>query len=300
MYRYHRLLVGLDLSDHDDTLVHYTGLVSRMAHSDAVRFVHVYRPAPVFSEVYPEYYSPLDDTAGQLREDLSTLIDYNFEGPSHADVRCELVEGSPLAEMLRAAKDGDTDLVVVGKDERGGTLAEKLARKAPCSVLVVPPEARPDIRRVLVPVDFSRHAADAVDVAVAFAEAAGLDELHLLHVYAVPTGYYKLGKTYDEARASMRRFAEERYAAFVETLDLRGLKPIPHLVEGENAPQTVCEEAEKLEADLLMVGTRGRTASAAVLLGSVAEKMVRQANLPVVVVKRKGATLTLLDALFEL
>jgi nucleotide-binding universal stress UspA family protein len=71
-------------------------------------------------------------------------------------------------------------------------------------------------------------------------------------------------------------------------------------VQSENVPASIYEQAEALDIDLVVVGTRGRSASAAVLLGSVGEQVVRAARVPVVAVKRKGATLGLLDALFDI
>lgn len=300
MYRYKNLLVGLSIEDHDDTLVRYAELVSYMAHSHHVRFTHVLQNAEIFHELYPETYVSYQHATSELRDYLGTFVADRFVQPRDTKVYAELIEGAPLAELLRVAREDEVDLLVVGKDHLGGTLAEKLARKAPCSVLVVPAEVPAFIERVLVPIDFSDHAADAVDVAVAFAEAAGLEEVHMLHVFSLPTGYSKLGKTANEVRETMQQHAHSRYCTFLENLDLRGLTPVPHFAEGYNIPQTIHEQAEEIGANLIMIGTRGRTASAAILMGSVAEKMVRTAQVPVVAVKRKGVTLGLLDALFEL
>lgn len=299
MYRYKKLLTGVKLDEHDDVLVRYAELVSFMAQSEEARFVHVFPAAAAFSDLYAEYARTHQSAMTDLNSHLSTLIDEKFVGPQGIRVDCEIVEGAPLAEMLRIAKDGDVDLLVVGRDRRGGTLAEKLARKAPCSVLIVPPDGPAVIERVLVPVDFSSHAADAVDVAVAFAEAAKLEEVHLLHVYDVPESYLKLGKSYEEFHERIQQLAEERFDAFLDDIDLRGLRPVLHFVQGENVPAVIHEQAEALDVDLVVVGTRGRSASAAILLGSVGEQVVRSAQVPIVAVKRKGSTLGLLDALFD-
>jgi nucleotide-binding universal stress UspA family protein len=300
MYRYKNLLVGISFDEHDDTLIRHAELVSFMAHSVRVRFVHVFPTTTAFSEIYAEYHQALQDAAGELRERLGEFVDDRFVGPQGIEVHRELAEGAPLAELLRLTRDDDVDLLIVGRDEGGGTLAEKLARKAPCSVMIVPPEGPAVIERVLVPVDFSPHAADAVDVAVAFAEAAGLDEVHLLHVYDVPTTYLKIGKSFEEFHDVVRRRAEGQYEAFLREANFRGLTPVRHFAQGEDVPATIHAEAEALGADLVVVGTRGRSASAAILLGSVGERVVRAARVPVVAVKRKGSTLGLLDALFEL
>lgn len=300
MYRYKNVLAGVKLDDRDDVLVRYAELVSFMAQSEEARFVHVFPTATAFSDLYTEYAHTHQGALAELRVHLSGLVEEKFVGPQGIRVDCEIVEGAPLAELLRITKNEDVDLLIVGRDERGGTLAEKLARKAPCSVLIVPPNGPTVIERVLVPVDFSDHAADAVDVAVAFTEAAGLDEVHLLHVYDVPESYLKLGKSYEEFHERIQKISKRRFDTFLDSVDLRGLRPVCHFVRGEDVPAAIQGQVEALDIDLVVVGTRGRSASAAVLLGSVGEQVVRSAQVPVVAVKRKGATLGLLDALFDL
>jgi nucleotide-binding universal stress UspA family protein len=300
MYRYKNIVVGVGLDDRDRTLAEYAELVAFMSHAEHVRFVHV-RPAPfALGEFFPELVGSFDEVSAEMRERLSALVESGFHGPTGTAVDCEIVEGAPLAEMLRIARDDGADILVVGRDAEGGTLAEKLARKAPCSVLIVPEEVPAAIERVLVPVDFSDHAADAIDVAVAFAEAARLDEVHVLHVYCVPTTYLKLGKTHAEAERAVRSRVERRMGEFLDGLDLRGLEPAVHYAEGDDAHQTIHDEAAEIGADLVVMGTRGRSDTAAILLGSVAEKTVRTSDVPVVAVKRKGATLGLIDALLSL
>ncbi|MEM1117965.1 MAG: universal stress protein [Bacteroidota bacterium] len=299
MYRYKDLVVALGLDARDETLVRYAELVAFMARSEHVQFVHVYPDASVFREMYPEDLRPLPDPVEGFREHLAATVE-RFEGPTGTSVEPALVQGGPLMELLRMAKAEDADLVMAGRDAGGGTLAEKLCRKAPCSVMVVPPDGPGSIERVVVPIDLSGPAADAADVAVAFAEAARLEEVHFLHVYTIPPSYLKLGRDRAEAAEAMRRHASERLEAFVGDLSLRGLRPVFHVAEGDDVADTIVDQATAVGADLVVIGTRGRSAAAAVLMGSVAERVVRQAPVPVVAVKRKGATLGLLDALFEL
>lgn len=300
MHRFKDVIVGVGLDDYDGTLIDYASLVAFMGHSDRLRFVHVQQTPLALGGLYQDYMTSLDATSADVRQRLEDRVEAGFHGPSGADVRCELREGNPLAELLYAAREGEADLVMVGKDHSGGALAEKLARKAPCSVLIVPDAVPERIERVLVPVDFSDHAADAADVAAAFADAAELAELHFLHVYTVPTSYLKLGKTYEQARSDIESRAREYLDAFVAGLDLHGLTAVAHVAAGDDVHAAIHEQIGALGADLVVIGTRGRTAGAAVLLGSVAERTVRTTPVPTVAVKRKGATLSLLDALFEL
>lgn len=298
MYRYRRIIVGLHLNDQDTSLVRYAGLVSRMAQSEHVWFVHVYRTQSLVEDLHSNLVSM--SAASQLQQDLETFVHAHFDGPDDTKVHCEVIQGTPLLEMLRLARGKEADLVLVGKDRAYGTMAEKMARKAPCSVLIVPPGAKSVINNVLVPLDFSDHSEDAIDVAIAFGKAAGGARLRCLHVYDVPTGYYKAGKSHDEFAELIRERAEAQYCGFMQRLHLRDDVATPVFWQDRNTPRAIRRAIDQYNADLVVMGTRGRTDSAAVLLGSVTEKIVRTTQVPVVAVKKKGATLSFLKALLEL
>jgi nucleotide-binding universal stress UspA family protein len=269
-----------------------------MAQSEHVWFVHVYRTQSLVEDLYSNLVSM--SAASRLQEDLEAFVSEHFDGPEETEVECTVIQGTPLLEMLRIARAKEADIVLVGKDRSSGTMAEKMARKAPCSVLIVPPGTTPEIDQILVPLDFSDHAEDAIDVALAFGKAAGGARLRCLHVYDVPEGYYKAGKSHDEFAALVRERAEAQYCEFLQRLHLRDDVATPVFSQDRNVPRTIRRAVELYGSDLVVMGTRGRTDSAAVLLGSVTEKIIRTTRVPVVAVKKKGATLSFLNALLEL
>ena len=95
-------------------------------------------------------------------------------------------------------------------DKNSGTLSTKLARKLPCSILFVPEGANPWYKKILVPIDFSENSKDAMDVAVAFGVANAMKEISCLHIYSVPNGYYKTGKSFEEFAEIMKGNAEKK------------------------------------------------------------------------------------------
>ena len=120
--------------------------------------------------------------------------------------------------MLDRAWRNDIDLVVMSRkplEKSSGKLSEKLTRKAPCSVLMIPEGNESKITKVAVAVDFSEHSADAMDVGIAFASAASIAEIVCLHVYNVPSGYYKTGKCYEQFAEVMKKNAEQNYQEFI-------------------------------------------------------------------------------------
>jgi nucleotide-binding universal stress UspA family protein len=143
------------------------------------------------------------------------------------------------------------------------------------------------IRRILVPTDFSDNSARAVRYAAELADKFG-SELVLLHVVQdlalvlpdavmptpIPTA--DLDQLMESAKAGLK--------AQVEALGLGRLNPKTEVRFGSPAGE-IDAAAKDLAADLICVSTHGRTGIAHLLLGSVAEKIVRHAPCPVLIVR---------------
>lgn len=301
MYRYKKVLADLTLTYEDDAVIRYAGLVSKMAHSEEVCFAHVTDTLDITEALrqrYPGLLRPMDE---YVKGDMKERVDEHYEGYADAKVSYRISEGAPLYELLRVARDEDFDLIIVSSDAgRIGGLSEKLARKAPCSVLIVPPTAPPEITSVLVPVDFSSHSEYAMDVALAFGSSSGLEKIHSLHAYDIPTGYYKSGKSAEEFREIIEKYGWEKYNDLISKSNMRGIGSEIHFVMNENPHAAILNAMKLLKTDLLVMGTRGRTTGAAVLLGSVTERVLRAVDIPMIAVKKKGENLSFLDALLRI
>ncbi|MFQ5418259.1 MAG: universal stress protein [Myxococcota bacterium] len=146
------------------------------------------------------------------------------------------------------------------------------------------------IRTILVPVDFSPHAAKALDFAVGLAKELG-SKLHLMHCYRIsasavsPYGMvFPEGLDRDVRDAAERTIAE--WCAKVAAEDVA----VDHCITPAYPSEAISDVADEIGADLIVMGTRGLTGLKHVMLGSVAERTLRIAPCPVVTVKdRDGA-----------
>jgi nucleotide-binding universal stress UspA family protein len=304
MYRYRRLLVGLSLANQDGSSIRYAAMISRLAESEKITFLHVASTLDIPDELRAEYPELIEPVGASVKEQMEKVVKEHFDGRPETRLEYEVVEGSPLLEFLRRAKEDEIDLIVMRKRREpsgGGTLFEKLARKAPCSVLFVPEGSKAWFTSILVPVDFSENSADAMEIAVALALAAkDIKEISCLHVYSVPIGYYKTGKSYEEFGEIMKGHAEENFKEFIKTIDLKGLSVNP-VFRLEKKPADGVEHAIKEHKRcLLIMGARGRRAAAGILLGSVTEHLIKTTTVPLLAVKKKGTGMSILDALLEL
>lgn len=145
-----------------------------------------------------------------------------------------------------------------------------------------------DYQSFLVPYDFSDHARSALDVAVDLAGRLGA-RIHLLHVVQPPTYAYPgiaggIGPTID--LREVRQSASQALAEVVGRVAAGSSVAIePHVVEGLTIPETIHELARQVDADLIVMGTHGRTGLAHAFLGSVAERTLRGAPAPVLSVQ---------------
>ena len=142
-----------------------------------------------------------------------------------------------------------------------------------------------EIRRILVPIDFSEHAEAVVNWAAHLAEEHQ-SQIVLLHVYHLPVEFRQVEGAYLPADfwTSMKDAAKEQLVQYGDRLREQGLDVKEVTREGYPAT-AIEEEIEQIDADLVVIGSRGRTGLGHLLLGSIAERVVQKAPCPVLTVK---------------
>ena len=144
------------------------------------------------------------------------------------------------------------------------------------------------VRRILVPLDFSRHADSVLEWAAHLAQEHG-SRLLLLHAYHLPVEFQQLEGAYlpQDFWASVKSEAEQNLNRYAEPLRAQGLEV--EVIVREGYPATVIEEeAVDRQADLIVIGTRGLSGLKHLLLGSIAERVVQKAPCPVLTVKTES------------
>ena len=142
-----------------------------------------------------------------------------------------------------------------------------------------------EVRRILVPIDFSDHAAPVLEWAAHLAEEHDA-ELILLHAYHLPVEFQQIEGAYlpKDFWDSVKGEAEQNLERVAEGLRTSGLAV--RVVVCEGYPATVIEdEAIEQRADLVVIGTHGLSGLKHMLLGSIAERVVQKAPCPVLTVK---------------
>lgn len=296
-------LVALDLSEMDDRLIQYAALMAKLLLLEKILFVHVAKdlalPDDLLKE-YPDLMAPLDES---IERDIQTKIDRycNVDG---LEVQCIIREGNPIDKILKICKIKDVDLIFMGRKRSlygSGIVSSGIARKCPCSLFLVTEDSKPHLKKVLVPVDFSNHSRLAMKQALEAQTNNGF-ELLAMHVYGVPSGYHKTGKSFSEFAEIMKSHALKDYNKFLESNDFPPDLPCEYVLtdDGKYA-NLVYAFAEKNDIDLIVIGSKGRTPVSSILIGSVAEKLVYiDSHIPILIVKNKGENMGVLDALLKI
>jgi nucleotide-binding universal stress UspA family protein len=145
-----------------------------------------------------------------------------------------------------------------------------------------------EIRRILVPLDFSHHAEAILEWGAHLAKEHG-SHVILVHAYHLPVEFQQLEGAYlpPDFWTNVKTEAQQVLERHAERLRAQGIAV--ETVVREGYPATVIqEEAEERHADLIVIGTRGLTGLKHLLLGSVAERVVQKAPCPVLTVKTPG------------
>jgi nucleotide-binding universal stress UspA family protein len=141
------------------------------------------------------------------------------------------------------------------------------------------------MKKILVPCDFSEPAIQAFRFAVDIARQSR-GEIHLLHVIELPALYNEsVIMSFEQSYMDdMKKKAEKNFTRMIEKW-AEGVK-VKMIYEYGGLLSTVREEADKIKADLLVVGTHGATGLVEYTVGSNTEKMVRTLKIPVIAVKK--------------
>ncbi len=280
-----RILCAIDFSGLGDGALSVARKLSE-ALDVPLSLAHVYEtPWYAYPEIELTGYMGGGDPAaieGYFREKAGRMLESRLTdlGP---EVTGDVLEGTPIHRVIRdhAAAIG-ASLIVVGTHGRSapgryllGSVAETLVRSAGVPLLVVPEGGAACFlggHAVLCATDFSEPSEDGLRQAAAYAHALQA-RLDLLHVERSEPG--------DPHRRESERLLGH------EAQNLRnkypGLEVRTHVRYGEPST-TIAEHAAEHDTAMIVIGTRGTTGLARVLIGSVTDRVIRKAAVPVLAI----------------
>jgi nucleotide-binding universal stress UspA family protein len=268
-----------------------------------VHLVHVHGldyPASFTAPMPPFQSFSVVDYQQQLEENVTRRLSDLAKEYSLAPANCHVPTGGPaFDEICRLAQEISVDLVVTPTHGRTGlkhvflgSTAERVVRHSPCPVFVAREKKRPSkikrrfsINTILVPVDFSDCSLEGLRYAVGFANEFGAKVI-LLHATYLGYIYSSEGTAiYDvhSLQEAARKNAEQQMKKVVR--EAKSWRVKFETVLTTNSPVLdICAFAKEHDVDLIITSTHGLTGLQHVLIGSVAEQVVRHAPCAVLVV----------------
>ena len=279
-----RILCAVDFSDQSAVALRVAGVIAQSFGSEVV-VLHVQRlEAPVYFTV-----AQTQALRGQLRRSIRAAKkharDFAHKHLSERVAhRVTVMEDDPIDAILKTQHEIGADLIAMGTHGRGGlarirlgSIAESVLHQAEVPILTVGPRMKlaptlVAIRRVLCPVNYSPSSQTALEHAAALAAKTGA-ELIIAHIEENPGG--------NNEQVSLQHLCKWVPA------NIRAHCAVKEVVKQGVAAEQIIEEAEKSQADILVIGAQLRSLPGAVLLGSTTELVIRSASCPVLSVIEK-------------
>jgi nucleotide-binding universal stress UspA family protein len=288
--RFTKILCATDFSPESRQALRVATRLAKESRADLV-IAHAWYVPP--SAYEGEYVFPAPVIQDMVAEEQKS-IDAAVEEATSAGapfVAGKLVSGAPWAEIVGLLEHEAFDLCVIGTRGRTGisrfllgSVAEKVVRHAPCSVLAVHAgRTATPFAHALVPTDFSRDAQHALELADQLVMPGG--RITLMHVIEVPVAFSGEVPSPEFASDLDRRAAAALERAAARFASKAGVSLEARSRIGHPGAQTLAALEDDPTFDLVVMGSHGRTGIKRALLGSVAEKVVRHAKCPVLVAR---------------
>jgi nucleotide-binding universal stress UspA family protein len=297
------ILVPLDGSPLAEQIIPLALAIACAARSK-IRLVLVHQsPLPPVDPHSAQLYVSIDLAMRKGEREYLNTLRARLRKSSGLQISAVTIDGPPGPTLVKYVQDIGADLVAMTTHGRGGlrgvwlgSVADHLIRSLKIPVIVVRdregtgtlPEP-PKIKEILVPLDGSPLAEAALAPASAIADLFGAELLLVQVVWPISAGNLlpvPFPSGYDtELIGIQRKEAQEHLDGLVNDLQERGVSVRATVVVGHNVAEALLELAHPQRIDLVTMATHGRGGVQRLLLGSVADKLIRGAGPPVLVVR---------------
>ncbi len=267
-----KLAIATDLSERADRALDRAFALAR-EHGCGLNIIHVVDdslPDDIVSQ-------QISSAKEHLDRDISERL-----ADGKIDVAINVTAGDPFRTIVEETQRLGTDVLISGmhrkdslRDFVAGTTIGRVIRSVNCPVLLVRNRAADKYEKIMIATDFSPSSRFALGAAVSLAPSA---RFQLVHAYDVPFGgLIDSPETREilerENIARLNAFAEEEMVAISERVSPRPQFANPCTIRGA-VLQALSTHAASMKADMLAVGTHGRTGIGRMILGSVAETLI--------------------------
>ncbi len=301
-----RILVPLDGSDFSERALDPAAALA-IRDGAEIRLLSVVPTEPPIPLAFadPTLLGNWVDEEGARRRDYVERTAAGAARSGECRVEALVRVGKVDAAIREVAEEFDVDLVVATTHGRGafqrawlGSTADRLLRSLERPLLLLPPTpadadrfSEAEVRHVLVPLDGSKAAEAALDALPLVLPGSAGVRLTLATVveegFALPAAYLPNAISEESARDERRKKAAAYLAGISRRVEEGGLGvPDTHVLTADSAAHGLLRYCKEADVDMIALSTHGRGGVSRFAVGSVADKLVRGAGIPVLVIRR--------------
>jgi nucleotide-binding universal stress UspA family protein len=292
---FEKILLPMDGSELAEQAVPYVRDLASQLNAE-VHMVHV---CPIVHQNLTHMHKIyLDQVEANLRKDMKAVWGLKTE-PS---IKSQILTGEPAPAILDYIKQNSIDLVAVTTCGASGlrawamgSVADKVVRGAGIPTLLIrvktsPPQDKGFIRRILLPLDSSDASKIAVPYGTELAQKLGAS----LSLFSMAQTVYAqnldgmgvgVGVNWDAVDAATKKYVDESLEEVEKDLKTKGVNVNHITVLGIDAATEILELEKKIPADIVVMATRGRSGISRWAFGSTAERVLRDGELPLLLIR---------------
>lgn len=295
MKNYNKILTSLDMNSLDDLLVDYTLKMASCFDTKIIYGAHVIPvlTIPNFIKLDPSnYFLPVAPAVEKIREQVFQEIRSKV-GDRDLGIKVKIHEGRPFSKLMVMTKEVQPGLLIFGKKaktEGSGITAKRVAHNTDADVLIVPEGASLDLKKILVPIDFSENSYRALEMTKQLLGRLNLpqivDTIHLADTGVLSE--YKIFKGDEKHATILKKQAYENYERFIRQYGLKNESINFNLetINNENIANVLLQYAQTHDYDMIVLGARGHSYFDNFVFGSVAETILDLTHkIPVLIIR---------------
>lgn len=306
MYQLNHILVCLDLTEMDDSLIRYAGFLANKIKPDSITFLHVMRPFDIPKEIleaFPELDEPIPEI---IREELQEKINDQFSPDVDLKINTVVQEGYPTESIVKFTQQNNITLTLMGKKmgyKGTGNIVRKILGLIPSSVLLVSETVHERIDNLLVRMDFSKISEMALQMALRISELTGA-KVACHHVHKLPLSYFPQTPAEDESKLKkyVDKISNKEFLKFVKKYKHENDEiPFSFSIDTENEEaQILYRQALITGADMIVIGSIIKSELSDIIVDSTSEKLAEsEKNIPVFIVNDRKQSMGFLKSLFN-
>ncbi|MFP4447668.1 MAG: universal stress protein [Bacteroidales bacterium] len=283
------ILVCLDLTEIDHSLIKYANFLSQALETDKIIFMHAiqaYDLPDKSSKKFPDLKSSLSKT---IEEEINSIVANNFKKQIKTEVVTKIEDEDASEVIINFIEKENVDLTLIGQkpgEDREGHYGQKIASEAGSDLMFIPEEPELSIKKLLCAIDLSKFSAKAFRRALDIAKATKA-ELVCQYIFDTSISYFPAATKMTSA--SMEKQSLKKYRKFAKQFGLQPeeIKCRYEINESmKSQAEKIYQGAEEEKAELIIIGAKGQTSSITSLLGNITENFRRmKKQIPIMVMK---------------